>query len=78
MKLHNLDRNTWFTLDSDPEQVPFFFDHIDGAYSLCSSKAGELYHFSANTEVTPYDDLDGSCSRGLVENGETCPFIARK
>jgi hypothetical protein len=53
-KLYNLPRCTYFEFDS----VPYFFDHIDGMYSLCRTigKAAGfegIIHFGATTPVVP-------------------------
>ena len=53
-KLYNLPRCTYFEFDN----VPYFFDHIDGMYSLCRTigKAAGfegIIHFSASTPVVP-------------------------
>ena len=54
VKLYNLPRYTYFEFDS----VPYFFDHIDGMYSLChviGKAAGfeGIIHFGASTPVVP-------------------------
>ena len=63
-KLYNLPRCTYFEFDN----VPYFFDHIDGMYSLCrtigkAAGGGEgfggfagfegIIHFGASTPVVP-------------------------
>ena len=53
-KLYNLPRRSYFEFDN----VPYFFDHIDGMYSLCiviGKAAGfeGIIHFSASTPVVP-------------------------
>ena len=35
MKLYELPRNTYFTIEDDPQQKVYLFDHIDGMYSVC-------------------------------------------
>jgi len=47
MKLYELKRNTKFTLDGKT----YMLDHIDGMYSLCLDKAGNVVHIAAWTEV---------------------------
>lgn len=53
MKLYELPRKSHFTLE-DPEEI-FYFEHIDGMYSLCYNDKGEVIHFAAGTEVNPID-----------------------
>ena len=49
-KLYNLPRCTYFEFDN----VPYFFDHIDGMYSLCHTLSPVDYiHFGASTPVVP-------------------------
>lgn len=47
MKLYDCPRNTWFFLGSRR----IFFDHIDGAYSLCHDEDGNTFHLAAWTNV---------------------------
>ena len=50
MKLYDLSKlNIWVKeIDTGFE---FFFDHIDGMYSFCKDKAGNICHPAAWTEV---------------------------
>jgi hypothetical protein len=36
-----------------------FFDHIDGMYSFCRDKDGEIVHLAAWTEVEVVDGFEG-------------------
>ena len=49
MKLYELPRNTWIVLKG--EETPYFFEHVDGMYSLCRNTKGQVVHFAAWTEV---------------------------
>ena len=51
MKLYELPRNSWFTINSDETNVKYFLDHIDGMYSYCTDVKGNVLHFAAWTEV---------------------------
>lgn len=51
-KLYNLPRESYFEFDN----VPYYFDHVDGMYSLCIGIAAGfegIIHFSASTPVVP-------------------------
>ena len=67
MKLYELARNSMFTLDEQPHQPPdypeeadtlkhYTLKNIDGMYSYVYDIYGNVYHFAAWTEVTPYDN----------------------
>lgn len=50
MKLYELSkRNIW--VKEIETGFEFFFDHIDGMYSFCKDKAGNICHPAAWTEV---------------------------
>jgi len=51
MKLYSLPNKSHFKLENDEEI--FFFDHIDGMYSVCYDNIGRMINFAAYTEVTP-------------------------
>lgn len=55
MKLYEIPRRSiiYGTLPNGKDE-PIFFEHIDGAYSLCKTMEGELCHLWANTELEPY------------------------
>ncbi len=55
MKLYELPRKTYFTIDDDDSKKVFFFDHVDGAYSYCLDIDKNLCHFGASTEVTKHE-----------------------
>lgn len=50
MKLYELPRNTYFSIEDDPQQKVYFFEHIDGMYSVCYNN-DELFHLAAWTDV---------------------------
>jgi hypothetical protein len=61
-ELYNLERGTWFKIVDKNVKVPvahqelnaeetFKFDHIDGMYSYCTDKDGNVVHLAAWTEV---------------------------
>ena len=52
-KLYNVPRRTWIEFEGDD----IFFDHIDGAYSLCYFE-GDMCHLAAWTEVTISENQD--------------------
>lgn len=63
-ELYNLDRGTWFRVVDKEVKVPvahqevdvedtFQFHHIDGMYSYCTDKQGNVVHLAAWTEVEP-------------------------
>ena len=61
MKLYEVPRKTWVrsvtNVDVPPGAPPIahheeiFFDHIDGMYSFCKNKDGEIVHMPAWQEV---------------------------
>ena len=46
-KLYNLPRCSYFEFDN----VPYYLDHIDGMYSVCTDEDGNVYHIGASEEV---------------------------
>lgn len=49
-KLYNLPRCTYFEFNN----VPYYFDHVDGMYSVCTTAGFEgVIHFGATTPVVP-------------------------
>lgn len=56
VKLYNVPRNTWISIDRDAQTLTFF-DHIDGMYSYCLTPKNEVCHIGANTLVWTYPDL---------------------
>ena len=67
MKLYELHRGEMFTLSEQPQQPPDITDEadtmkiytlgsIDGMYSYCEDTYGNVYHFAAWTDVTPYGE----------------------
>ena len=51
MKLYELPRNSYFSIQDDPTQEIFLFDHVDGMYSVCFTMQQELFHLAAWTDV---------------------------
>ena len=51
MKLYELPRNTYFTLQEDAKQQIYLFEHIDGMYSVCYDLNDNLIHIAAWTDV---------------------------
>lgn len=51
MKLYELPRNTYFSIDDDPQQTVYLFKHVDGMYSLCYTMNDEPIHIAAWTDV---------------------------
>jgi hypothetical protein len=51
MKLYELPRNTYFSIQEDPRQHVYLFDHLDGMYSVCYDTNNELIHLAAWTDV---------------------------
>ena len=50
MKLYEVPRNTRIRVPAmDNEEL--MFDHIDGMYSVCRDKTGEIVHLNAFTDV---------------------------
>lgn len=47
MKLYEVPRKTWIKLNGKR----YFFDHVDGMYSLCKDEQGQIIHLGASTEV---------------------------
>jgi hypothetical protein len=59
MKLYNVERYSYFTLENDTEV--FFLDHLDGSYSLCLNEQKQIIHFWASTEVNPLSPYEVYC-----------------
>ncbi len=51
MKLYELPRNTYFSIQDDDRQRVYLFKHIDGMYSVCYDMSDELIHIAAWTDV---------------------------
>lgn len=47
MKLYELKRDTWFTLDGERYQ----FKNLDGRYSICLDEEGKIRHIAAYAPV---------------------------
>lgn len=57
MKLYELPKGSYFKLQSDPEDLKFKLDRIDGMYSVCWLN-GEIIHIAAFAEVIPTTEFD--------------------
>ena len=63
MNLYNVPQKTWVRLQEDQQGPPaspnfklgdaIFFDHLDGMYSFCKDKQGNVVHLPAWSKVTP-------------------------
>jgi len=51
MKLYELPRKSYFSIQDDPRQHVYLFDHIDGMYSVCYDMSDNLVHIAAWTDV---------------------------
>ena len=51
MKLYELPRNTYFSIEDDDRQKVYLFERIDGMYSVCYDMNDELTHIAAWTDV---------------------------
>jgi hypothetical protein len=68
MKLHDVPQRTWVVLAENEEArvppdapdvvtgEPIFFDHIDGMFSFCRKKDGQICHLVAWQEVEICDE----------------------
>jgi hypothetical protein len=50
MKLYELPRNSYFTIEDDPQQLVYLFKNVDGMYSVCYYD-DKLIHIAAWTDV---------------------------
>ena len=56
MKLYDIPNNTWVRA-IEPDCIDIFkFHHIDGMYSYCHDKEGNVCHYIAWMEVEPLPD----------------------
>lgn len=56
MKLYDVPRNTWVrSIEPGAEDLEFKFHHIDGMYSYCTDKEGNVCHYQAWMEVEPIE-----------------------
>jgi hypothetical protein len=51
MKLYELPRDSYFTINDDETKEVFFFKHVDGMYSYCLNMKNDVIHFAAWTDV---------------------------
>jgi hypothetical protein len=56
VKLYEVPRETWVSMTKDKDTL-FFFDHIDGMYSYCVNRAGDVIHVGASTMVFMHHDI---------------------
>ena len=55
MKLYDLPRDTFFTIQEDDSNTVYFLENLDGMFSYCKNEAGNVSHFSASLEVDIYE-----------------------
>jgi hypothetical protein len=55
-KLYEVPRETWVSMTKDVNTL-FYFDHIDGMYSYCVNKEGDIIHIGASTPVFIHPEL---------------------
>ena len=55
MKLYNVPRDTFFTIQEDDSKTVYFLENLDGMFSYCKNEAGTVIHFSASLEVDIYE-----------------------
>lgn len=57
MKLYELPKRTYFKIEGEGDVFNsiYFLDHIDGMYSYCTDKEGNVLHIGASTEVVRVD-----------------------
>jgi len=53
MNLYEAPPKTWVKVEQNKEVL--FFDHLDGMYSYCKDKNGNVVHLAAWTEVEIVD-----------------------
>lgn len=52
MKLYDVKRYSFIRVG---DTLELFFDHLDGMYSYCVDRTGQVYHIAAYTEVEVID-----------------------
>jgi len=52
MKLYDVPRNSFVKTEVED----FYFFHIDGMFSFCKDKNGQVFHPVATTDVISYDN----------------------
>lgn len=55
MKLLDLPRDTFFTIQEDDSNTVYFLENLDGMFSYCKNEAGDVVHFLASLEVNIYE-----------------------
>ena len=55
MKLYNVPRDTFSTIQEDDSNTVYFLENLDGMFSYCKNEAGNVIHFSASLEVDIYE-----------------------
>lgn len=48
MKLYNVPKGSYIRV---ADTLELFFYHIDGAYSYCKDRIGQIYNIGASTDV---------------------------
>ncbi len=56
MKLYDLQKGSKITADVSDGSTFIIFDHIDGAYSYCTTEKGGVIHLSAVTPLIQVGD----------------------
>lgn len=57
MKLYEVPKNTWINVElANKTFERLFFDHLDGAYSVCIDESGNTVHLAGWVEVTVAGD----------------------
>lgn len=63
MKLYELPRGSWFTIDNNEMREVFKLDHLDGMYSVCWVRGLDgvpvIVHIAVYTEVTEVEQEEG-------------------
>jgi hypothetical protein len=55
MKLYECPRESYIKVDHDSTGTVYFFDHLDGMYSYCTDKYGNILHLAAYLDVIKVD-----------------------
>ena len=55
MKLYTLSKRDVLVRALSEADEPFLFHHVDGMFSLCTDKHGNIFHPSASTEIEVVD-----------------------
>jgi len=55
VRLYNCPRQSYIKIDHDSTRTIYFFDHLDGMYSYCTDKYGNIVHLAAYIDVIVVD-----------------------